>query len=88
MELRVAKDSPDIIYEYFKKSPETTYRSISLKRSHFGVLDNSVTRLNKTPSKISLVKHIDLVSLCEGPTAAVKNPEHVSFYKNLEYEKK
>lgn len=87
MEFRVSKETPDVLY--FKTShSQATYRSITLKRQLSSqVLMRKVPKLNASANKISFEKYNDLVSLCVGETAPIKNPEHVTFFRNLEYHK-
>ena len=43
-------------------------------------------QLYKERPKISKAKHEDLMKLCTGDTAVVKNPVHRQFYSDLSYE--
>lgn len=93
-ELMVSKSEKNTIF--FKTSHlQKEYHHITLKRSSQNIGSTKsdkkgtflsgvkVKKLYKQPPPLSHAKFDDLMKLCSGPTAVIKNPEHVLFYKSL-----
>lgn len=70
------------IFEFFKTSHlDNQYRSITLKRKTGGTI--TLSKLNKEPKPISLLKYNDLMALCTGIKPVIRCPEDVLFYSSL-----
>ena len=83
MQLHISKDTGDIIK--FKMShTDESFQTLSLPQRRC-----VIARLEKAYSEnghiIATAKYDDLMTLCNGTNPVIRNPEHISFYRNLRH---
>ena len=85
MEVKVSADHTDKIF-YKTSHLQSEFSEICLKRLSKPVCQYRPHQLNTEPPKISKSKYNDLMKLCNGDTAVVKDPIHKQFYFDLGHE--
>ena len=85
MEVMVTAEYPDwVFFKTCHSKEEFSY--ILLERLPKPVSMYNPDQLYKERPKIAKAKHEDLMKLCTGDTAVVKNPVHRQFYSDLSYD--
>ena len=85
MEVKVVSKFPDRIF-YKTSHLACEYSEIILRRLPKPISQYQPGNLYSDPLKLSKGKHDDLMKLCNGDLAVVKDPFHREFYLNLNYE--
>jgi hypothetical protein len=85
MEFKVTKSSPNSIF-YKTDHQEKTFKEFALKRMNSKIEDLLLTPLNDAEIKLPKKKYSDLVDLCTGDLAVIRQEEYKKFYFSLPHE--